>query len=149
MIHTPIDFLLSACLLGVVAAPLFSQLAEASRRTLGIATPGVSASDFRLLPLITVSVLWILNLAIRTVRLNRSSMYERHASASLLNTDELRGTFLVSFALVGLAVLLSVAGYPMYVLPAALAGVISSRYLFFISVVPLNMALTFVRSVRA
>jgi hypothetical protein len=76
-------------------------------------------------------------------------MYERRATASLLNTDQLRGTFLVSFALVGLAVLLSIAGYPKCALPAALAGVISSRYLFFVSVVPLNMALTFVRSVHA
>jgi DMSO reductase iron-sulfur subunit len=147
--HTPIDFLLSACLLGVTAAPALSQSAAALGWTLGISAPRVSASDLGLLPLVTITILWILNLAVRTVRLNRSSMYERRATASLLNTDQLRGTFLVSFALVGLAVLLSIAGYPKCALPAALAGVISSRYLFFVSVVPLNMALTFVRSVHA
>ncbi len=61
----------------------------------------------------------------------------------------LRGIFLVSFAFVGLAILLSLIGMPLLALPAALAGVISARYLFFVSVVPLNMALTFVRSVHA
>jgi formate dehydrogenase iron-sulfur subunit len=44
---------------------------------------------------------------------------------------------------------LSLAGMPTLALPAALAGVISARYLFFVSVVPLNMALTFFRSVHA
>jgi hypothetical protein len=38
---------------------------------------------------------------------------------------------------------------PTLALPAVLAGVISARYIFFVSVVPLNMALTFVRSVHA
>ena len=35
------------------------------------------------------------------------------------------------------------------VLSPALAGVVAARYLFFVSVVPLNMALTFVRRVHA
>jgi len=83
------------------------------------------------------------------VRLHHSDSYERRASASLLNTYSLRGTFLVSFAFVGLAILLSLAGQPSAALPIALAGVITARYLFFVSVVPLNMALTFVRQVHA
>jgi succinate dehydrogenase/fumarate reductase cytochrome b subunit len=91
----------------------------------------------------------MLNLIIRTVRLHHAAVYERRATASLLNTHNLRGVFLVSFAFVGLAILLSLAGMPVLALPAALAGVISARYLFFVSVVPLNMALTFVRSVHA
>ena len=91
----------------------------------------------------------MLNHVIRTVRLHHASVYERRATASLLNTENLRGVFLVSFAFVGLAILLSLAGMPVLALPAALAGVISARYLFFVSVVPLNMALTFVRSVHA
>jgi hypothetical protein len=88
------------------------------------------------------------NQIFRTVRLHRSALYERRASASLLNSYELRGTFLVSFAFAGLAVLLALAGLPFLSLPAAFVAVLSSRYLFFISVVPLNMALTFVRSVH-
>jgi hypothetical protein len=86
---------------------------------------------------------------LRTIGLHRAAVYERRASASLLNTHDLRGIFLVSFAFLGLAILLSLAGLPMLALPAALAGVVSARYLFFVSVVPLNMALTFVRSVHA
>jgi hypothetical protein len=91
----------------------------------------------------------MINHIVRTVRLHHSDSYERRASASLLNTYSLRGTFLVSFAFVGLAVLLSLAGQPFVALPVALAGVITARYLFFVSVVPLNMALTFVRQVHA
>jgi hypothetical protein len=86
---------------------------------------------------------------VRIIRLRASQTYEHRASCRLLNTYSLRGTFLVSFAFVGLAVLLMMAGLPLLVLPAALAGVIASRYLFFVSVVPLNMALTFVRQVHA
>jgi hypothetical protein len=105
--------------------------------------------SFPLWPLILSSTLWGLNLVIRTIRLHHASVYERRAAASLLNTPELRGIFLVSFAFIGLAILLSLAGMSILALPAALAGVISARYLFFVSVVPLNMALTFVRSVHA
>ena len=47
------------------------------------------------------------------------------------------------------AVLLILADLPFLSLPAAFVAVLSSRYLFFVSVVPLNMALTFVRSVHA
>ena len=58
--------------------------------------------------------------------------------------------FLVSFAFVGLAILLSLAGHAhrSHFLRRS-PVVISARYLFFVSVVPLNMALTFVRSVHA
>jgi formate dehydrogenase iron-sulfur subunit len=90
-----------------------------------------------------------MNQIARTIRLNRSALYERSASARLLNSYELRGTFLVSFAFVVLAVLLALAGMPFLSLPAVFAGILSFRYLFFVSVVPLNMALTFVRSVHA
>jgi formate dehydrogenase iron-sulfur subunit len=91
----------------------------------------------------------MLNQIIRTIRLHRSSTYEHRASVALLNTDGLRGIFLVSFAFVGLVILLAASHQPAYVLPAAVAGVLSARYLFFVSVVPLNMALTFVRSVHS
>ena len=98
--------------------------------------------------IIFAASLWTLNQIIRTIRLHRSSIYEHRACISLINTDRLRGIFLVSFAFVGLAILLAVTSQSLYELPAALAGVIAARYLFFVSVVPLNMALTFVRSAR-
>jgi hypothetical protein len=91
----------------------------------------------------------MLNHIVRAIRLHHSDVYEQRAAASLLNTHNLRGTFLVGFAFVILAVLLTLAGEPALALPAALAGIVAARYLFFVSVVPLNMALTFVRRVHA
>jgi formate dehydrogenase iron-sulfur subunit len=146
--HTPVDFILSAAVLGSAAAPILIR-ATTSIRAFHDFTPSSSAQVFPLWPLILCSALWGVNHVVRTIRLHHASVYEHRAAASLLNTPELRGIFLVSFAFIGLAILLSLAGMPMFALPAALAGVISARYLFFVSVVPLNMALTFVRSAHA
>jgi DMSO reductase anchor subunit len=146
--HTPMDFILSAAVLGSAAAPILIS-ATNSIRAFHAFTFSSSTRSFPLWPLIFFSTLWSLNQIVRTIRLHHASVYERRAAASLLNTPELRGIFLVSFAFVGLAILLSLAGMPTLALPAALAGIISARYLFFVSVVPLNMALTFVRSVHA
>jgi formate dehydrogenase iron-sulfur subunit len=146
--HTPLDFLLSSAVLGSAAAPiLISATTSIAASHSLILSP--STLSFPLWPLILSSALWSLNHIARTIRLHHASVYERRASASLINTHNLRGVFLVSFAFIGLAILLSLAGMPTFALPAALAGVVSARYLFFVSVVPLNMALTFVRSVHA
>jgi formate dehydrogenase iron-sulfur subunit len=150
MIHTPADFLLSAAVLGSAAAPLLLRATVAIRHLPFlhlITTP--QPSPFPTWPLAITALLWAMNQIARTIRLNRSALYERSASARLLNSYELRGTFLVSFAFVVLAVLLALAGMPFLSLPAVFAGILSFRYLFFVSVVPLNMALTFVRSVHA
>jgi hypothetical protein len=150
MLHTPVDFLLSTVMLGSAAAPLLLRSTSALHRLPQLHSLTLSPhTSFPLWPLILSCGLWMINRIVRVIRLNISASYEHRASSSLLNTDELRGTFLVSFALVGLALLLTLTGYPLLALPAALGGVISARYLFFVSVVPLNMALTFVRSVHA
>jgi hypothetical protein len=91
----------------------------------------------------------MVNHIVRAVVLHHSDVYERRAAASLLNTEALRGTFLVSFAFLSLALFLALTGQPLLAVAAALAGVVASRYLFFVSVVPLNMALTFIRQVHA
>ena len=149
-LHTPIDFLLSSAVLGCAAAPLLlrATIALGHLPYLRSLSPTLH-STFTLWPLVVTSVLWMFNQILRTIRLHHSAAYERRASASLVNTYDLRGTFLVSFAFVGLAILLTLAGQPLFALPAALAGVLSARYLFFVSVVSLNMALTFVRSAHA
>jgi formate dehydrogenase iron-sulfur subunit len=147
-LHTPLDFLLSSAVLGSAAAPLLCHIV-AFFRVFNVNTSASSSLDFPLWPIIVSSSLWMLNLIVRIILLHRGSLYEHRASASLLNTDSLRGVLLVSFAFLGLAVLLSLAGMPMLALPAVFSGVVASRYLFFVSVVPLNMALTFVRSVHA
>jgi formate dehydrogenase iron-sulfur subunit len=150
-LHTPIDFFLSSAVLGCAATPILLRITStlhALRQLQSLALPQHTLL-FPLWPLLLSSSLWMLNHIIRTIRLHHSETYERRASASLLNTYNLRGAFLVSFAFVGLAVLLSLADQPLLALPLALSGVITARYLFFVSVVPLNMALTFVRQVHA
>jgi Fe-S-cluster-containing dehydrogenase component/DMSO reductase anchor subunit len=149
MAHTPIDFLLSSALLGCAAIPLLLHATQSvgQLRFFESLTP-LDRTSLSAKPVIFAAALWILNQIIRTIRLHQSSTYEHRASASLLNRDGCRGIFLVSFALVGLVILLTATNQAVYVLPAALAGILATRYLFFVSVVPLNMALTFVRSVR-
>lgn len=147
--HTPIDFLLSSLFLGCATIPTLARLSNAFVAIPQLSSIPLLPEEYPLWPLALTAALWITNQVVRVIRLHSSSSYERRAASSLLNSDNLRGTFLVSFAFVGLAMLLMIAGLPILVLPAALAAVLSSRYLFFVSVVPLNMALTFVRQVHA
>jgi formate dehydrogenase iron-sulfur subunit len=146
--HTPLDFLLSAAVLGSAATPLLTSATMTIRAVHAIG-PLPSVPPFPLWPLVLFAVLWMINLVVRAIRSHHSPVYERRAAVALLNTQNLRGVFLVSFAFIGLSILLTLAGTSMLALPAALAGVLSARYLFYVSVVPLNMALTFVRSVHA
>jgi formate dehydrogenase iron-sulfur subunit len=149
-LHTPLDFVLSSALLGCAATPLLLRASAAIRTLPSLAALSpIEHASVSVKPIILIASLWMLNQIIRTIRLHRSSTYEHRASVALLNTDGLRGIFLVSFAFVGLVILLAASHEPAYVLPAAVAGVLSARYLFFVSVVPLNMALTFVRSVHS
>ncbi|TCK73494.1 DmsC/YnfH family molybdoenzyme membrane anchor subunit [Acidipila rosea] len=127
MVHTPLDFLLSAALLGSMVTPLWTRTDGAG------AAAGAAAG------------LWLANQAVRLVRLSRSERFEERASAGLLNTSGLREALIASLALVAMAGALSLRGDWMAAAVVALGGVLLSRYLFFVSVVPLNMALTFVR----
>src|SRR5215469_4543985 len=148
--HTPTDFLLSSALLGCAAMPLVLHATRALSELPFLASlPPIDHAQISTRPAIVAAVFWILNQMIRTIRLHRSSTYEHRASASLLCRDGFRGILLVSFALVGLVILLAATHQAVFALPAALAGTLAARYLFFVSVVPLNMALTFVRSARA
>jgi len=151
MRHTPIDFLLSSAVLGVIAMLALSPLATALSKLPRFARfePMPSGHTISHLAIIVVFALWMFNQILRVVALSHSDVYERRAAASLLNTESLRGTFLVSFAFLGLALFLAIAGQALFALPIALAAVLASRYLFFVSVVPLNMALTFIRQVHA
>ena len=148
-LHTPIDFLLSSALLGCAALPLLVRTSHTMRELAFLdVLPPIARLSMSAKPIALTAMLWMLNQTIRTFRLHRSSTYEHRACVSLINSEGLRGVFLVSFAFVGLAILLAVTHQPLYALPAALAGILAARYLFFVSVVPLNMALTFVRSAR-
>jgi formate dehydrogenase iron-sulfur subunit len=151
MRHTPIDFLLSSAVLGVTALPSLSRVTSAISH-LPWLTHALASGSMphlpRLVP-IGVVVLWMLNHIFRTVVLYHSSLYERRASASLLNTEGLRGTFLVSFAFLGLALFFVLTGQSLLAVLAAFSAVVAARYLFFVSVVPLNMALTYIRQAHA
>ena len=127
--HTPLDFLLSAALLG----ELFSTLASPARKLPGWAI------------LLTVA-LWLANQGWRLVRLHRSSVFEEQASARLMLSTGLRNCVAASGLLMIAASALALTGLNTQAFAAALAGVGCARYLFFVSVVPLNMALTFVRT---
>ena len=84
----------------------------------------------------------------RRVRLSYSRLFERRASASLLGTESLQAILLSSFALVAVAAFFAFARLDAVACLTAMIAVLLTRYLFFVSVVPLNMALTFVRGGR-
>ena len=147
-LHTPVDFVLSSAVLGTAATPILLHASAAIEGLLRlrIASPAIAPATW---PIVASCSLWLANQGIRLLRLYQSDLYENRAAATLLLSEALRDRIIASFALVALALVLSIAGLPLIALPIALAGVMASRYLFFVSVVPLNMALTFVRSVHA
>jgi len=142
MAHTPLDFLLSAAVLGSTLAPLLSR--AASLITEHIRLPFTTAV-FPAWPVACASVLWLLNQMIRVLRLHRAELFERRAAASLLNTPRLRILLVSSFVLAAGSCVLAFNEQWGLSFGAAFGGVLLARYLFFVSVVPLNMALTFVR----
>ncbi|HEY6376666.1 MAG TPA: 4Fe-4S ferredoxin, partial [Edaphobacter sp.] len=142
MPHTPIDFLLSAALLG-------STLLGVLEGTAALIAPVLhlpfSTTPHAIWPAQLTPALWLINQSIRLVRLNRSTLFENRASAALLNTTDLRAALILSFGMVFSSAVLASVGNFSLAFAAAFAGVLLSRYLFFVSVVPLNMALTFTR----
>ena len=150
LIHTPFDFLLTTALLGSLTANPLHAIANRMAETTGIqglsmsGTPAASAAQ----PVVAFAALWILNQLVRWFRLRFSRLYERRASAGLLGTESLKLVLFASFAMVGLAACFAIAHFDTLAALTGLAGVFMARYLFFVSVVPLNMALTFVRGGR-
>ena len=89
------------------------------------------------------AVAQILNQLWRFLRLVRSEEYEKQASARLLS-GELARLFLLRLGLLMLgAVALPAMGLAAAGFVLTLAGALIGRYLFFVSVVPKNMAMTF------
>jgi formate dehydrogenase iron-sulfur subunit len=147
MVHTPIDFILSCALFGSILPPCLAWLAHYSSRVhsiqwLNVASPLSHLSGW---PAAIFAAIWIANHLIRLVRLNFSSVFEERATAELLNTKNLRTALASSFILAFAAAILPLFGEFACALVAAFAAVLLARYLFFVSVVPLNMALTFTR----
>jgi hypothetical protein len=105
----------------------------------------IGASQGRLLTLIGVAAAsaQLLNQALRFLWLIGSDSFELQASARLLSTTLARPLLLRGALLLagGIAVPLSGSHLARFAaLPIALAGEVVGRYLFYVSVVPKNMA---------
>ena len=141
MAHTPIDFLLSGLMIGaVLPLALTSVLVR-----FGLVTP----QHYPLAPALAFAFLWFANHIIRLVRLHRSGIFEARATIALLGTLRLRIVLATSLVCGPLAAALVVSRMPGLAAVAAFAGVLLARYLFFVSVVPLSMGLTFTRGGHA
>ncbi len=124
---TPADFYLTALLLG----PLFLE-------TCGVPAPRLAVC--------AAAAAQFLNHLLRFLRIAASDEFELRASARLLAND-LRGLFLLRLALlIGGGIVLPLTGHLAAGFGVSLAAELLSRYLFFVSVVPKNMAASFFRS---
>jgi formate dehydrogenase iron-sulfur subunit len=130
--HTVADFFLTGAILG----PLFAA--------------NIGAGWGRLLSLICVAAgcAQLLNHALRFLRMNASDSFELRASAQLLSTllatrFLLRGALLI-VGTIAMPLLSSTRVGLIVALLAALSGEILGRYLFYVGVVPKNMAASYV-----
>lgn len=128
--HTVADFYLTALLLD----PLFIA-------TLGVSVPPLAVS--------AAAALQVLNCLLKFILIAGSEEFELRASARLLAHD-LRGPFVTRLALlIAGGLVLPPSGHPRTGFSVALTGELLSRYLFFVSVVPKNMAASFFRKEAA
>jgi DMSO reductase anchor subunit len=149
-VHTPFDFLLSAALLGALSSAVLTHVVTSVARLhfRGFTLNAFSPTWRWVLPpwvALALALLWLANQGIRLLRLRRSSRFEEQASADLVLHTPLARIFAAAMLLVAGSTAFAFAAYPALACVAALAGVICARYIFFVSVVPLNMALTFLR----
>lgn len=149
MVHTPVDFLFSAALLGVPLPFLLEQIVSTARHAAIVQryVPAVNELDATYAGVLGVGIAaaWLVNLGIKVFRLKRSVLFEEQASYMLLRGEHMQRTMIASglFVLVAGSLFL-VHRFSLGFL-SGMAGVLLSRYLFFVTVVPLNMALTYVR----
>jgi DMSO reductase iron-sulfur subunit len=146
MAHTPLDFILSSLLIGSTL-PLTLNWIATTLSHIALLQP-LHLQTINALPTwltALTAIPWIANHAIRLVRLHRSTLFEGRATAALLNTQNMRPALIASLALAAAAALLSFCGAFIFATIATVTAVLIARYLFFVSVVPLNMALTFTR----
>lgn len=135
--HTLSEFYLAGALLGPLLA----------------ASIGLGARRWLITAIVAAASLQLLNLALKFLWLASSDVFELKASAGLLST-QLRSLFLTrSFFLVLGGVVLPLqsqgVGGLAIAFAAALCGEIMGRYLFFVSVVPKNMAASYLSSQKA
>lgn len=148
MCHTPAEFLLSAALLGALLTPVLDEaaslLAHWAPRYLAH-----RAVHYPAFPLLVVAALWLANHAVRLLRLRQSPLFEGRASFGLLRGRRMRPVLQISLGLTVIAAVLAARGIWAPGFVCGVAAVLSARYLFFVSVVPLSMGLTFLREARS
>ena len=148
LLHTPIDFLLSAGLIGTAMAAAMQQPAAILVHL---------AEHFGLhlehMPLITtarpaalIAMLWVANQAVRLGRLRASLNFETRAAYNHLRGEALWWVVALSWLAALVTPLFLSAPLPLLALGTSLAAVMLARYLFFVSVVPLSMGLTFLKN---
>jgi DMSO reductase anchor subunit len=124
--YTFLEFALTALTLGSLFALSFG----APGRLLIYSAVGASAAQLMIQML---KFLWLAS----------SEEFELRASSRLLS-KELRSLLLLRFALLIVGgIILPLVAYPLVALIVGLAGELLGRYLFFVSVVPRNMAMSF------
>ncbi len=150
--YTPADFVLTAAFLGSLLAAAFADLLPALTTIFplpALLTPLTSAfaapTHAFALSLVCAAA-WLVNQALRAWRLHRSTVFESRAAWSLLSGSALLPFTAGSVVLLLITLVCAATLHPLLALAAGFAAVLLSRYLFFVTVVPLSMALTFVRS---
>jgi formate dehydrogenase iron-sulfur subunit len=146
--HTPFDFLLSAGMLGATLNAALAGPARwmESRWHSSLLTGNTPSFHPHPWWLALVAGLWLLNQILRTVRLRRSQVFELRATFQHLRGTRLRWKVVLAWSCATGATLLLALQLPLLSLVAASIAVLVSRYLFFVSVVPRSMALTFLGS---
>jgi formate dehydrogenase iron-sulfur subunit len=123
MVHTPISFFLAAVLLG--------SLAQSEAVWMKVT--------------IVAAVLQTANLGVKLLRLYTSEAFEKNASAALL-LNELKPLVILRFTLLLTSTIVVSAFHAHWTaLALAFLSEIADRYLFFVSVVPLNIASMFTK----
>ena len=145
MVHTPLDFFSSAVLLGSSFVGIMETPANLLVHWAG--RYGMPISEFHTLvppALISISAfMWLANQTAKIARLRMSSSFEHHASYNLLRGESLWWKVALSWLSAAGVALFSVAPLPWLTLFASIVAIALGRYLFFVSVVPLSMGLTF------
>jgi DMSO reductase iron-sulfur subunit len=148
MSHTPLDFLISAALIGTLLAPSLEEGAALLAQLL----PSFfthTAVHYAVWPTVVFALLWVANQLSRLVRLHGSQLFEGRASYAFLSGTQMGPRVMLSLALAMASAVFGATGFWSFGLIAAVGAVLTGRYLFFVSVVPLSMGLTFLREKHA
>ena len=145
LIHTPLDFFLSSGLIGTAMASALNGAADTIASLLQhvgmhIPHPVAAVPSW---PQAALAVAWCLNQAVKLIRLRTSTNFESRASYNLMRGESLFWVVALFVLCAAASAVLLNAPMPWLATLTAIAAVVLGRYLFFVSVVPLSMALTF------